>query len=292
MQEYLAGKIRNVVLVGHGGSGKTSLAEVLAHTCGASTRLGKVDEGNTISDYDEEEIKRKISINTSLVPVEWQGHKINILDTPGYADFVGEILGAVRVADAAIVVVDAVSGVQVGTELVWQYLAEAKLPRLVLVNKMDRENVNPESVLAGLREAFGEKLVPFQLPLGVAAGFSGVVDLLKGMTFTKGNQGNPGFPAESAELVAPLRQELVEMAAEADDELLMKYLEGEELAQEEMAKGLREAVRKGEVVPVAYASSLGDIAIAAILNYIAELLPAPGDCARPATDAAGGAMEL
>ena len=151
MNEYKADKIRNVVLVGHSGSGKTSLAEALAFNSGATTRLGKVDEGNTLSDFDPEEQRRKISVSTALVPIEWNGYKINVLDTPGYVDFVGEVKGAMRVADCAIIVVDAVSGLEVGVDLVWQYADEFDLPRMIYINKMDRENADFDRVLEQLR---------------------------------------------------------------------------------------------------------------------------------------------
>jgi len=171
--------IRNVALISHGGAGKTSLSEALLYDSGAIKRLGKVEEGNTVSDYDPEEIRRRMSVNTSILPCEWRGCKINILDTPGYMDFVGEVLGALRVCDAAIVVVDASAGVEVGTEMVWSYADERQLPRFVFVNKMDRENADFLRVVGEVAEKFGVNVIPLQLPLGSQAAFSGVVDLIR-----------------------------------------------------------------------------------------------------------------
>ncbi len=282
MNEYSADKIRNVVLVGHSSSGKTSLAEALLFDTGATSRLGKVDEGNTVSDYDPEEQRRKISISTSIIPCEWNGYKINVLDTPGYVDFVGEVKGALRVADLAVILVDAVSGIEVGTELVWQYCDELKLPRVIVINKMDRENANFEQVLSALRQAFGNRVAPLQLPVGQEASFRGVVDLvdMKGITYEEGQGQRPqvgDVPAALKDRAAELRDALIEAAAEGDDEILVKYLDGAELSPEEIRLGLRKGVAAGKVVPVLCASSTRNIGIQPIMDAVVSYLPSPAD---------------
>src|SRR5579875_1017667 len=179
MQEYALDRIRNVVLASHQGTGKTSLVEAMLYSGGATTRLGKVEEGNTISDWDPDEVKHHISINASLAPVEWNGYKINLIDTPGYADFIGEVKEGIRVADAALLLVSAVDGLQVGTETAWQLADERELPKIVFINKLERENADFPGVVEALRERFGTKVVPMQVPLGREHDFHGVVDVLK-----------------------------------------------------------------------------------------------------------------
>jgi len=179
MKSYKTENLRNVGLFGHGGGGKTSLAEAMFFATGAINRLGKVEEGTTTSDYDPEETKRHISVNLTLLPCEWKDHKINVLDAPGYADFVGEVRGAVRVVEGAIILVDAVSGVEVGTEMVWKYCDEYKLPRLIFVNRIDRENADFGRALEAARAHFGAKAVAFQLPIGTQDKFQGVVHLVR-----------------------------------------------------------------------------------------------------------------
>src|SRR6266478_1524248 len=184
MKVYKAEQIRNVALISHVGAGKTSFVDAALYDSGAVTRQGKVDEGTSISDYDPDELKRHMSLNVKVLPVEWKQHKINFIDTPGYADFVGEVKAGLRVADAALVVVTAEKGVEVGTELAWQYADERKLPRVVLVNKLDRENTSFERALESLRSQFGARIVPLQIPLGEQADFKGVVDLVSQRAFT------------------------------------------------------------------------------------------------------------
>src|SRR5579884_2215218 len=190
MKIYQSENIRNVALISHVGSGKTSLIDAALYDSGAVTRQGKIDEGNSVADYDPDEIKRRMSLNVKALPVEWKDHKINFIDTPGYADFVGEVKAGLRVADAALVVVTAEKGVEVGTELAWQYADERHLPRIVLVNKLDRENTSFDQALDSLRQQFGVKVVPLQVPIGEQANFKGVVDLVtqKGYTFEGGNK--------------------------------------------------------------------------------------------------------
>jgi elongation factor G len=272
---YSTDKIRNVVLLGHGSSGKTSLVEAMLFNTGAVNRMGKVEEGTTVSDYDEEEIRRHISLNLTLIPCEWDKHKINVLDTPGYLDFVGEVISAIRVADAGIVLLDAVSGVEVGTELVWQYANRRNLPRLVFINKMDRENANFQRSLDTLREKFEGHFVPMQLPIGGQADFKGVVDLLE-MKAYLGKEGQPGtVPDDLVEAAEEGRMALIEAAAEGDDELIVKYLDGEELTPSEIARGLAIGMSAGTLIPVLCGSASHNVGVRALLHTIVRDLPAP-----------------
>ncbi len=279
MAGYDISKLRNVALLGHGNSGKTSLAEAMLFDAGAISRLGKVDEGNTTSDFDPEEQRRKISVNTSILPLDWEGHRITILDTPGYTDFVGEVRSAVRVAEGAVVLLDAVAGVEVGTELVWQHANDYKLPRIVLVNKMDRENADFHKAVASLAEIFGVRPAIMQLPIGSQANFKGVVDLVSRAAYL-GPKGEKGaIPSDMAGQVEEARTQLIEVAAEGDDELIMKYLDGETLTDEEIYRGLRLGVASGKIVPVLCGSSLANIGVQALLHAIVALLPSPTDAA-------------
>jgi elongation factor G len=265
MQDYRAENMRNVVLLSHSGAGKTSLAEALLYNSGAVTRLGRVDDGNTTSDYDPDEIRRRSSINLSVLPVEWKGNKVNIIDTPGYADFVGEVRAALRVADAAVVVICAVSGVEVGTKQVWSHSDEVGLPRIIFVNKIDREHADFYKTVAQIQTNFGRKCIPIQLPIGSQDSFAGAVDLL---TMTSSPQGSEA---------EPFRDRLVEAAAEADDDLATKYLEGEELTQEELRSGLKAGVISGTIVPILVGTALNNKAISELLDAICEYLPSPKD---------------
>jgi elongation factor G len=277
MKDFKTEDIRNVALVGHGSTGKTSLAEAMLFSSGAIGRLGKVEDGTTASDYDPDENKRKISINLSLLPCEWKGKKLNIIDTPGYADFVGEMKAGLRAADAAVVVVCATSGVEVGTEHSWAFADERSLPRMVVVNRMDRENADFFQTLSQLQSFFGKKCAPLQLPIGAQSAFEGVVDLLTLKSF-KGEKAVEGaVPDSLADQVSRYREQLVEAIAEADDELINKYLEGEELSQEELTRGLRAGVAAGSVVPVLVGAASKGIGASLILDAIAQYLPSPQD---------------
>ncbi|MGE5138490.1 MAG: elongation factor G [Rudaea sp.] len=282
MNEYSSDKIRNVVLIGHSSSGKTTLSEALLFNTGATNRLGKIEESNTVSDYDPEEQRRKISINTSLIPCEWNGYKINILDTPGYVDFVGEVKSALRVADAAVVVVDAVSGIEVGTELVWQYCDELKLPRIVYVNKMDRENANFDRVLDQLRERFGKCIVAFQLPIGKEAAFKGEVNVVSRKAFLGHEADDSAVPAELKSDLEERRGQLVEIAAESDDRLIEKYLGGEELTDEEVRSGLKTGIRSGALAPVLCGAAAANIGVSYLTKFFADYLPSPVEAPAPA----------
>ncbi|MFQ6015114.1 MAG: elongation factor G [Anaerolineae bacterium] len=266
-------KLKNVVLLGHGSSGKTSLSEAMLYNAGVTNRLGKVDEGNTVSDYDAEEISRKISVNTSILPYFWKDYKINILDTPGYADFIGEVKGAVRVADGAIIVLDAVSGVEVGAELVWGYADDCSLPRLVFVNKMDRENASFQRTLDQLQEKFEVRFVPLQVPIGSEADFKGAVDVIRMKVVVTGEGETDEIPAELEEVAEAYRQDLMETAAEADDDLIMKYLEGEELTEDELWGGLKLGVQAQKVVPVLCGAATANLGVKSLMNAVVELIP-------------------
>ena len=277
MKEYQTEQLRNIALLSHGSAGKTSLAEAMLFNSGAINRLGRVDEGTTVSDYDEEEVRRHISLSTSIIPCEWNGHKINVLDTPGYLDFVGEVKGAVRVADGALILLDAASGVEVGTDLVWGYADEQNLPRLVFINKMDRENASFQRCLDALKEKFEASFIPIQLPIGSQDDFEGLVDLIAMKAYL-------GSKAEEGEIPASLRGEidnyrlhLIEAAAESEDELIVKYLEAEELTEEEIRRGLKARIADGSVVPVLCGSATANIGVQPLLQTIVEYLPSPAE---------------
>jgi len=277
MKDYATGQLRNVVLLGHGNAGKTSLAEAMLFTSGATNRMGMVEDGTTTSDFDEEEIRRRISLNLAVIPVEWGGCKINLLDTPGYTDFVGEVKSGVRVADLALMLVDAVAGVEVGTELAWNYAEEQGLPRMVVVNKLNRENADLDHTLKVLQDTFGQNFVPVQLPIGAEAKFVGIVDLIK-MQALMGPEGKVAeIPADMADQVQEARVLLIEAAAEADDELIMKYLEGEELTGEEIQRGLRAAILSRAAIPVLVTAATANLGPRALLDALVAYAPAPAD---------------
>jgi len=277
MKDYQTENLRNIVLLGHGSSGKTSLAEAMLYTSGAINRMGEVEDGTTVADYDDEERRRHISLNLAVVPVEWKGHKVNVLDTPGYTDFVGEAKSAVRVADAAVIVVDAVSGVEVGTELVWRFADEQNLARLVVINKVNRENVDVNRTLEALEETFGENFVLTHLPVGTAEECAGVVDLVN-MRALMGSDGTVAdIPADMVDQAEDVRVQLIEAAAEADDELIMKYLEGEDLTEDEIRRGLRAAILQGTTVPVMVTAATENIGTKGMLETVVDYAPSPLD---------------
>ena len=277
MKDYPTAALRNIALLGHGSAGKTSLSEAMLFSSGAISRQGRVEDGTTVSDFDEEEIRRHISLASSLIPIEWKDHKLNILDTPGYPDFAGEVKGAIRVADSAVILVDSVAGVEVGTELSWSYCAERNLPRVIVINKMDRENANFARASESLHTAFGVNFVPLQLPIGSQAAFEGVIDLIT-LKARKGSKGDATeVPANMKDEVAEARLKLMEAAAEGDDELIMKYLDGQELTEEEIRRGLSAALQHNNLVPVLCASSASNIGVAAMLDILAEYCPSPLD---------------
>ncbi len=277
MKVYPTPQIRNIAIIAHGGSGKTTLTEAMLYNTGATSRLGKVDDGNTVSDFLPEEIKRKISISTSLVPCEYRDHKINILDTPGFADFLGEVRAAVKVADNALVVVSATAGVEVQTEMFWEEAQD--IPKIAFINRMDRENANFYRVLDDLRNKFSGTIVPLQLPIGAEASFKGVVDLIKGKALIfepgSGKYREEEIPADMMDEVESYKEQLIEAAAEGNDELLDKYLEGEELTDEEVRVGIAEAASKGAVVFVFCGSALNNIGVLPVMDFIVDCMAAP-----------------
>jgi elongation factor G len=269
--------LRNVVLAGHSSAGKTSLAEAMLFDAGVTTRLGKVEDGNTVSDFDAEEIRRRISVSISVLPVPWENHTINVLDTPGYVDFVGEVKGAIRVADGAIFVVDAVSGPEVGTELAWGYADERTLPRLIFINKMDRDNASFQRTLEQLHALFEGTLTPVHLPIGSESGFKGVVDItrMKAIITKEGRDGE--IPAELKEEADRYRQSLMEAAAESDDDVIEKYLAGETLTELEIWHGLKKGAKAGKIIPVLCGSATANLGVQSLMHAILELMPSPAD---------------
>lgn len=277
MAEFSTDTIRNVAILGHGSSGKTSLVEALLFNSGETSRVGRVEDGTTVSDWDAEEQRRGISINLSIVPLEFQGTKLNLVDTPGYLDFVSEVISGLAVSEAGLVLVDSVSGVEVGTELAWDQLDAANKPRLVFINKMDRENANFERALESLADIFADNILPFQLPIGSAENFEGIVNLVD-MKAYLGKEGTVSeIPAHMQEAVDEARQNLVDAAAETDDELILKYLEGEELTEEEVRQGLRSGVCTGQITPVFCGSAIENIGLFSLGRALTNYVPRPAD---------------
>ncbi len=278
MKEYTTEFLRNIALVSHGGAGKTMLAEALLHVTGAATRLGKIEDGTTISDYDEEEIRRKISLSTSVIPVEHREVKINVLDAPGYTDFVGEVISALSVSDAAVVLIDSVSGVEVGTEIAWRYVDEFKLPRMVVVNKLDRDNANFDKAYESVEQfahANEQRLVKLQLPIGEKHEFKGIVDLISMKAYLGDGKTASEIPAEMKTAAEEARFSLVEAAAEGEDALLEKYLEAGALSDEELIRGLKDVVRSGAFIPVLCAAGAHETGILPLLDAVVNLFPSP-----------------
>jgi elongation factor G len=268
MEKYRTEQIRNVVLLSHSNAGKTSLCENMLFQAKAINRLGRVDDGTTTSDYEPEETKRKISINLSLLPFEWNKTKVNLIDSPGFPDFVGEVKASLRAADGAVVIVSAASGVEVGTELVWKYADDRELPRIIFVNKIDRENADFFKTVEQLSTMFGRKCVPAQLPIGAESKFEGVIDLLSKAAKA---------PQSLADKIASFREKLVESVAETDDNLITKYLEGTELTEDEIRGALRAATIKGKLVPILVGSALQSKGIVELIESILHYLPSPRD---------------
>ena len=286
MKVYDAASIRNVALVGHGGSGKTQLVSALLLDAGMVNRLGKVDEGNTVTDYDEEEISRKHTLSASLAFAEWNKTKINLIDTPGFGNFFSDARAALHVADGAVVVVDAVSGVEVQTEKAWSVCEELSLPRIVAVNRLDRDRASLDRVLESLRQTLGRTIMPIQLPIGEEKSFTGVVDLvsMKAHTFAgdaSGKMTEGAVPAAMTDAVNAAREALIEMVAEADESLMEKFFEAGTLTQEELTKGLAAATRGAKIVPLVCTSGLQNIGAQTLMDAILAYLPSPAD--RPFT---------
>src|SRR5579883_2336640 len=286
MKVYSAEHIRNVALISHVGAGKTSLIDAALYDSGAVTRQGKVDEGSSVADYEPDELKRRMSLHTKVLPVEWKDTKINLIDTPGYADFVGEVKAGLRVADAALVV---------GTELTWQYADERKLPRMVLVNKLDRENTSFEQALDSLRRQFGVKVVPLQIPIGEQSAFKGVVDLVtqKAYTFEGGNKVQEiPVPADLQDSLSTFREQLIESAVESDDEIMEKFLEGEELSDDEILSVVKKGTRSGELIPVLCGSASKNIGVQTLLDALVDYLLSAAEALPEDAKAFGDTLSL
>ena len=292
MKVYTAANIRNIALVGHSGSGKTQLTSAALFDAGMVNRLGTVDDGTTVTDFDEEEIARKHTLSSSAAFAEWNKVKINIVDTPGIANFMSDTRAAMRVADAAVVIVDAVAGVEVQTEKVWAIAKELALPCLVVLNRLDRERASLERSLASLREACGREIVSIQLPLGEEKAFVGAVDLvaMNAVTYSTDGSGKSSrgdIPAELADAANTAREALIEMVAEADDALMERFFEAGTLTQEELEQGLRTAVTERKLFPLLCASAATNVGVQSWLDAVVTFLPSPDDRPLPAVDAAG-----
>ncbi len=286
MREYKAESLRNVVLVGHGSSGKTSLSEAMLFDSGTTSRLGRIEEGNTVSDYDDEERSRRFSVNCAILPCEWRECKLNMLDVPGYMDFVGEVKAAIRAVDSAVLLICAASGVEVGAEMHWGFLDESGMSRLVFVNKMDRDNASFARVLEQLRTKFEKTFVPIQLSIGASESFVGVVDLLSMKAYVGPEGKEAEIPVELRSAATEARLQMMEHAAESDDELMMKYLDGAELTDDEIRAGLAAGVRSGQLVPVMVGSATKNIGVKQLLDAVVSLLPNPAAVERKAVSEA------
>jgi elongation factor G len=282
MKVYDAASIRNVAVVGHGGSGKTQLVSALLFDAGMVNRLGKVDEGNTVTDYDEEEIARKHTLSASLAYAEWNKTKINLIDTPGFGNFFSDARAAIQVADAALIVVDAVAGVEVQTEKAWAACEDQQLPRLIVVNRLDRERASLDRTLESLRLTLNRTIMPIQLPIGEERHFAGVVDLVAMKAYTYATDGSGKMsegpvPAAMVDAANAAREALIEMVAEADEALMEKFFEAGTLTQDELVKGLAAATRDSKIQPLVCASGLSNIGAQALMDAILAYLPSPAD---------------
>jgi elongation factor G len=282
MKVYESDAIRNIGIIGHGASGKTSLVSAILYTSGAVNRLARVEDGNTATDWDEEEIERKVSINAALAHCEWNKKKVNLLDTPGYRPFLTETQLALRAVDAVLVVVDAVAGVEVQTEKVWEFCDDFELPRVIVINKMDRDNASFERALSSIEEVFGRAPVPVQLPIGAEKTFEGVVNLLNGKAYRYAKDGSGKaqeieIPAELKDEASARREKLIEMVAEGSDELMEKFFAEGTLSPADLMEGLRKSIRNRSIVPVFCASASTNIGPSQLLDAVVDLLPSPAE---------------
>jgi elongation factor G len=297
MKVYDAASLRNVALVGHSGSGKTQLISALLFDAGAVNRLGKVDEGTTVTDYDEEAIARKHTLSAGLAYAEWNKAKINFIDTPGMANFLSDARAGLRVADAALVVVDAVAGVEVSTEKVWEAAEELALPRLVVLNRVDRERASLDRSLESLRAVFGRAVIPIQLPIGEEKHFKGVVDLvaMKALTFANDASGRPvdgAIPGDMMATAETAREALIEMVAEADDSLMEKFFDAGTLSQDDLTAGLKRGIAAAKIFPVVLTSATANIGVQPLLDTIVAYVPSPAERPLRAKTAAGDEVEM
>lgn len=295
MKVYETKFIRNIALLGHGGAGKTTLAEAMAFTSGITKRLGKIEAGNTISDFDQEEVKRRISIKTSVIPIEWKEYKLNILDTPGYFDFVGETKEALSVADAALIVMHAGYGVQVGSEKAWEYATEANIPKMIFLTSMDDKNVDYEGVLTQCKEKFGNSVAPMQVPWYEGDQFVGYIHVPKMMArrFIGTKVETCEVPDHLVDKIAPIRTMILEAVAETDEVLMEKYFAEEEITTEEIMEALKKGVAQKEIVPVLCGSSVNSTGISVLMDTMVSLFPSPDEAdAALAVDSSGKETEV
>lgn len=293
MKSNSAEKIRNIAMVGHGGEGKTTLTEAMLFGAGSTDRMGRVDDGTAITDYDPEETKRHISIGAALAPIDWKGTKINVIDTPGYFDFVGEVVQAMTAADAAVIVVGAVSGLTVGTEKAMDMCKKGGIPKMFVVNRMDAENANYDKVVESLKAKYGNAISPIELPIMKDGKFVGYVDIVKqtAKLFDGKNVKDTAIPANLETEAASYREAIVEAAAENDEELMEKFFGGEELTEEELLKGIRMGILAGSIAPVFCAAAASSLGISALCDYIVDYMPTAAEMAgkkgiNPKTDLA------
>ncbi|PKM82085.1 MAG: elongation factor G [Firmicutes bacterium HGW-Firmicutes-14] len=280
MKTYQTNQLRNIGVVAHGGAGKTSLVEAMLFNTGVINRLGRVEDGTTTSDYHPEEIKKQVTIHTSLIPCEWNNTKLNMLDTPGFSDFISDVKGALRVADGSMFVVCAVAGVEVQTEIIWNMAIDAEMPRFIFINKMDRENANFDKVLGEVENSLTGNFVPVQIPVGAAETFRGYVDVITQKAFQYNDNGEVAeipVPDDLADTLETYREKLIEASAEANDEILMKYLEGEELTEQEIMEGFKAGIASGKVIPVLCGSATKNMGIKQLMDFLADYFPAPED---------------
>jgi len=295
VKTYPVDKIRNIGLFSHGGAGKTSLTEAMLFTGKAINRLGRVEEGNTVSDWDPDEVKRTISISATPAPVEWRDHKINIIDAPGYADFVGEVKAALRIVDSALILLDASAGVEVGSEYAWRYAAERNLPTIVVINKMDRENADFAASMASAQAAFGQKVVPLCIPIGQESGLRGIIDLLtmRSFMFSDNRDGSVtegDVPADMLDEVETYRLQIVEKIAENDEDLMLRYLEDDDISADGLRAGLRAGIASGDIVPILACAASTNRGPCVILDAIVDLAPSPAAIVAQSPD--GGDITL
>jgi elongation factor G len=277
MKEYKTESIRNIVLASHGSAGKTMLVEALANFTGITTRVGQIEDGTTLSDFDDEEIRRGISLFTSVVPIEYDNLKLNLFDTPGYTDFIGEVISAMSVADGALILVDSVAGLEVGTEMALQYSEQFNLPRMILINKMERENANFQKAFQSIQDHIETRLLPLQIPWGEKSNFKGVIDLLSMKAFEGEKKEGVEIPAEFMDEAQTAHLALVEAAAEGEDELLEKYFENGDLSDKEIMRGLRKTIWEGNFIPVMVAAGAHKKGLKPLLEVLSHLMPSPAD---------------
>lgn len=277
MADYKTADIRNIALMGHGGNGKTTLTESLLCLTGVVDRQGRVEDGSTVSDYDPEEGKRKISLNASIIPIEWKERKLNFIDLPGYFDFVGESVGALRVATTVAIVMGAANGIEVGTEKAWEYATEAGKGKVIIINQMDKEHANYNKCLEELREKFGNSIIPLMMPIGSGTSYNGVVDLLHNKAFKVVNKKREEIPmpAEFISELERIKEEITEAVAATSEDLMEKFFDEGTLSDEDMGRGLRTGMKEGTIVPVVPCSALTGTGVMTVLDVLAKYMPSP-----------------